>query len=197
MKPILFLDFDGTLCFDRYWRSLPAEQYEQVQNLIFGNDRSMLKDWMIGKFTAEEINAHIASSTGIEYEYLWKIFVRDCETMTIAMDLLDTIDKLRATYVVILITTNMDSFTRFTVPALKLDRHFDYINNSALDRTQKYENGGELFAKIAERLGTVLQKCILIDDNAKNCELFEARGGTAYQIVPERGVIYYLEKLKK
>lgn len=195
MKPILFLDFDGTICHDKYWRSLPPAQYAQVQELIFGNDRSRLTDWMIGKYTAEEINQYVADCIGIPYDEFWKIFVRDCTTMQVSEDTLKKISSLRDTYTTILITGNMDSFTRFTVPALKLDTYFDHINNSFFEGKHKSDEQGAVFTSYADALRTPIQNCILIDDSLKNCETFTRLGGIAYQITPEKNIDQYLNLL--
>ena len=195
MKPILFLDFDGTICFDKYWRSLPADQYEKVQELIFGKNRLMLKDWMVGKYSAEEINKYLSQALDIEYKSLWELFVKDCETMHVSENVLEKIDSLRTKYITILITGNMDSFTRFTVPALKLDTYFDYINNSSFDGKHEFENGGEIFQLLADGLGSTIQSSFLIDDSVKNCESFNDLGGTTYLIEPNRDVNYCLDLL--
>jgi hypothetical protein len=55
-KPIIFCDFDGVLCHDKYWRSLPEDQYEKVQELLFRDGTTLVNDWMRGEFTAEGIN---------------------------------------------------------------------------------------------------------------------------------------------
>jgi|TARA_Y100000310_G_scaffold342803_1_gene447513 hypothetical protein len=60
MKPILFCDFDGTICHDRYWRSLSPESHEALQELLFRGDKARISDWMRGKYTAEEINQFAA-----------------------------------------------------------------------------------------------------------------------------------------
>ncbi|MEK7065997.1 MAG: hypothetical protein AAB965_00305 [Patescibacteria group bacterium] len=54
-KPILFCDFDGVLCYDRFWRSLPSHEYEKMQDALFRRDKEMVNDWMRGEYCAEEI----------------------------------------------------------------------------------------------------------------------------------------------
>ena len=195
-KPILFVDFDGTLCFDRYWRSLPPDQFKTAQELVFGDDKALVDGWMRGKNTAEEVNRLIAEKINMPFEELWGLFVRDCETMHISEKVLERLDALRDRYIVILITGNMDSFTRFTIPALKLDRYFDHINNSFFDGRFKTDRKGEIFTEYAEGIGVSLNDCVLIDDSAKTCEAFNALGGTAYLITPEQDIMHYLEILK-
>ncbi len=80
-KPILFCDFDGVLCHDRYWRSLPPREHEKVQDLLFREDTTLVNNWMRGKHTAEEINQIISEKIGIPFEKLWTVFVEDCKTM--------------------------------------------------------------------------------------------------------------------
>ena len=43
-KPILFIDFDGTICYDKYWRSLPERYNNKIQKLLFQKDQSLIND---------------------------------------------------------------------------------------------------------------------------------------------------------
>lgn len=195
MKPILFVDFDGTLCFDKYWRSLPHEQYEKIQSLIFGADGKHLNDWMLGKYSAEEINQYIADEVGIPFSTLWSVFVDDCKTMKVSMKTLEKISSLRERYTTVLITGNMDSFTRFTVPSLQLDTHFDNIYNSFSEGKHKTDEGGAIFLAYADSLQVPIQKCILLDNSQKICAAFSQLGGTACLITAEQDTDFYLSQL--
>lgn len=196
MKPVLFIDFDGTLCHQRYWRSLPAREHEMVQELLFRSDRALVDDWMRGRYSAEEINAIVAAHIGMDAGELWKLFVQDCETMTIDPQTLARIDALRASYRVILMTTNMDSFTRFTVPALHLETYFDAISNSYYEGKKKTDDGGSVFVAYADRSGVPIGRCILIDDQERVCAVFRSLGGTAYRVTRENGIDSYLDLLQ-
>jgi len=83
IKPILFCDFDGVLCHDRYWRSLPFKEHEQVQELLFRNDTTLLNDWLRGKYSAEEVNRLVSEEIAMPFEKLWKVFVKDCKNMRV------------------------------------------------------------------------------------------------------------------
>lgn len=150
---------------------------------------------MRGTYTAEEINKFLAEKTGIPFEELWELFVQDCKTMQVSQEILDKLSTLRNKYTVILVTGNMDSFTRFTVPVLGLEKYFDHINNSFFERKFKDDNGGEVFTKYAEALNISLKNSILLDDSAKACKTFENLGGTAYLITPELSVNHFLERI--
>jgi FMN phosphatase YigB (HAD superfamily) len=195
MKAILFIDFDGTICHDRFWRSLPVEQYTKIQEYLFGGDLAYANEWMRGERTSEEVNELLAEQTGIPYEKLWNIFVKDCETMRVSPSILERIQSLRDTYIVILITGNTDSFTRFTVPALKLQTYFDLISNSYDEKISKTDNNGEVFKKYATKYRIPIESCFIIDDSQGVCATFELLGGTALLISEGKDVTYYLDKL--
>ncbi len=193
-KPILFCDFDGTLCHNRYWSSLPSQQYEKVQKLLFRGDKTRTSDWMRGKYSAEEINGWLAEQIDIPYEILWGLFVQDCQNMKVAQTTLEKLSSLRDRFTVILITGNMDSFSRFTVPALRLEKYFDYISNSYYEGRHKTDNGGLIFKEYSERVGTPLSECVVLDDSQRVCDTFESLGGIAYRITAEKDVNYYLSQ---
>jgi len=196
-KPILFIDFDGTLCHDRFWRSLPEEQYRNVQEFLFSENKIYAEEWMKGKRTAEEVNKLIAEKLGISFEEIWNVFVRDAQTMRVSKEVLEPIERLRDTHTTILITVNMDSFSRFTVPALKLDRYFDAISNSYYEGKFKSDNGGQVFRDYVEKYSAPIESSILIDDSTGACETFRALGGIAYQVTPEEDLSYHLAQLNR
>lgn len=194
-KPILFCDFDGTLCYDRYWRSLPLDKLDKLQELFFGTDRTLINDWMRGKYSAEEINQIVSGKIEIPYKKLWEIFVDDCKTMEVSREALEKLHQLRNNYKVILITGNMDSFSRFTSPALMLDDYFDYISNSYDEGMHKTDNQGELFLKYINKYGVAIEECILLDNSMKVQKVFDNLGGKTYLVTDEQDILYHLDNL--
>ena len=194
-KPILFIDFDGTICHDRYWHSLSSNQNQQLQELLFQNNKEMVNDWMRGKYTAEEVNQFVAHNLKISYKTLWKNFVKDCETVRVSQEVLNKIKSLSGKYNTILITGNMDSFTRFTVPALNLNKYFDLISNSYYEEKHKTDEGGKLFIKYIDRFNANVRECIIIDDSKKVCSVFNNLGGTTCLIDLEKDIEFYLSNL--
>ena len=194
-KPILFIDFDGTICFDKYWRDLPKNEYKLIQNFLFIENKHIVESWMIGKYSSEEVNKIISDSLKLSYKMIWDTFVEDCKTMSVDMDILESILKLRETYQTVLITGNMDCFSRFTVPALNLNLYFEHIINSADTGSLKDENEGSIFINYAKKLGTDISKCILIDDSEKICNLFNMLGGTPFNVNTEKNIKSYLREL--
>lgn len=185
----LFIDFDGTICHDKFWRSLTKKDYAKVQNLLFSGGNQIASDWMRGAYSSEEINQLVAKETGVEYDYLWNVFVRDCQTMQVEPEVLKSISNLRGRFHVVLITGNMDCFSRFTVPSLRLNKYFDAIVNSFDEKCLKSENDGHSFRK---HVRGEISDAVLIEDSENNCKTFENIGGTAYRINSPSDTLKYL-----
>lgn len=192
MKRILFIDFDGTLCFDRFWRSAEPEVREKIQT-YFKSNTELISDWMRGKYTSEEINARIADELSLQYETLWNIFVSDCNTMRIDPRVLQRIREIRSEYTTVLITDNMDCFSRFTVPSLKLESSFDAIVDSYTEKRLKNDDAGKLFIDTLEKYRTTPSESILLDNSRDTCQIFENLGGIAILITPEQSLSFWLE----
>jgi FMN phosphatase YigB (HAD superfamily) len=195
-KPILFCDFDGVLCDDRYWRSLSVSEFEKIQKLLFQNDTSLVHDWMRGKYTSEEINQIVSHEIGIPYEKLWEVFVTDCLTMQVPKNYLQNLNALRSSYTVLLITGNMDSFNRFTVPELQLDIYFDEIVNSFYEGMNKTDDKGALFLKYADKYDVAISDCVVFDDSPNVCNVFLELGGVSCVVTKDKDLGYYLDRLE-
>lgn len=190
----LFIDFDGTLCHDRFWQSLPAEDLYKVQTKLFQENFLMVIDWMLGKYSSEEVNRFIATETSLSYNKLWSAFLHDCSNMHIESGVLDLVSDLRSEYYTVLITDNMDSFDRFTVPALNLTKYFDTIVNSYNEGAIKRDHHGLLFTKYIN--GDISQS-ILLENNLDNCELFRKLGGISLYVSAQKNLKEHLIDISK
>ena len=195
-KPILFIDFDGTICHSKFWRSLAPEEYEKVQCLLFRGDVAFVDDWMRGKYSSEEANKLVAEAIGLPYEQVWETFVNDCKTMMVDIETLDRISSLRNKYRVVLVTGNMDCFSRFTKPALNLENYFDEIINSYEVGKLKTDNEGEFFKEYASQYDTPLEECYVIDDSEKVCKIFSNLGGKVFRVTSENDIMKHLKQLR-
>lgn len=186
-KSKLFIDFDGTLCQDKFWRSADLDVRNKIQEYLFQKNKDIVQRWMLGEYTSENIHAILADVLGMPFLELWKIFIDDCQKMEVSESTLKKIGTLREKYKVVLLTDNMDSFSRFTVPALSLDSHFDEIINSYDEKKSKKE----LLPKLIENA----DRNFLIDDSKTACDLFEDLGGTAFLITPSQDINFHLDLL--
>lgn len=189
----LFVDFDGTICHDRFWRSLSISENKQIQDFLFSGNNSIVTDWMRGVYTSEQINELVSKETGLDYEYLWATFIHDCKTMSVQLEILNPINQLRSKYHVVLITGNMDCFSRFTVPALQLGEYFDVIVNSFDEKQLKTDDNGSSFIKYVK--GSI-QDAILIEDSEKSCEIFKGLGGNAYRVINRDDTLKHIQNLR-
>ncbi len=195
MKPLLLIDYDGTVCFDRFWRSIEPDVFAQIQYHLFGTDRHLLQDWMRGKLSSEEINQFLAERINVEYSKLWQVFVEDCQSMYINKATLTKINKLRKKFRTILLTDNMDCFSRFTVPALKLADYFDEILNSADHGSMKDDNDGQLFVAVINERGANIGASWLIDNSWGACNHFQRLGGNIGFVDGEHPINFWLNQL--
>lgn len=195
MKPILFVDFDGTICHDKLWHNLEKEAYEKVQALLFSEDKSIVHKWMRGNCTSEEVNRIVAEEVKFPYELLWEIFVESCRSLKVSKNNLEQIKEVSAKYKTILLTDNMDCFTRFSVPALRLNEYFDLVVNSADTGLFKDDNDGEIFLRLTREHGVKIEECVLVDNSKKSCTRFAGLDGRACFVTPENTIEYWIKRI--
>jgi FMN phosphatase YigB (HAD superfamily) len=197
-KKIIFIDWDGTLCWSRFWESLLKSdlKFAAVVNDFFVSDKKIVIDWMRGKFKSEEINKIISEKTGLPLDMIWQTFVSDCKRMEVDPEIVILIKELRKKYSVILITGNMDCFTRFTVPALRLNEMFDYIVNSADVGYFKTDYNGKIFIDCLKQFNIDdISSAYLLEDSLKTCAMFNQLGGTAIKINDKKDTVNCLKNL--
>ena len=86
----------------------------------------------------------------------------------------------------------MDSFSRFTSPALQLEKYFHKIVNSSDEKKLKTDNKGESFL---EHCQGSIDEAILIEDSSKSIAVFKTLGGTAYQTESPKETLEILNKI--
>jgi FMN phosphatase YigB (HAD superfamily) len=200
---ILFIDFNGVISYNNFWKELeneahPLHSYHQpIENFLFKEKPEIIKDWMLGKYTSEEIHEILNNAVGVPYTELFEIFERGCRNIDISTSVLEKVQELRKDYYCILATGNMDSFDRFTLPSNPiLKESFDEIDNSYNLGIFKTTNSGQYFLDKVKKLGVQISNCVVIDDSASVCKVFKNLGGTALQCYGVEKVIGSLESLK-
>lgn len=203
-KSVLFVDFNGVVSYNPFWHSLRNKEHplhvymEQIENYLFKDAIEIVMDWMIGKHTSEEIHRLLEREIGVPYDTLFPLFCDECSHIDISHRILEHIQELRQWYHCVLITDNMDSFDRFTLPNNPmLYTVFNEIHNSYTMKRFKKSDEGAYFKEVVERQGAIFQNSILIDDSKNNCALFESLGGCACISKTEDQAISILTKLKE
>jgi FMN phosphatase YigB (HAD superfamily) len=180
---IIFIDWDGTLSRGRFWadvqRTEPAT-YELIQQTLFQTNHELVIDWMLGRVGSEHICSHLAEKIGVKYEKLWRSLIASCEQLPLSDGLKELLMRRSRDNRLVLVTDNMDCFSRFTAPALHLDKYFDSIINSSDVGRMKNDAGGQTFVELAKKAGVALGSCQVIDDSAKTCATVSGLGGCAH-----------------
>src|SRR5579883_1405709 len=125
----VFIDWYKTLSHDKFWAGWAAPGHAQnatfqaLQVAFFADSASLVVPWMRGELIAEEAVARVALQVGVDERFLLAELEESCRAMRFVSPLApDLIGALRgAGFRVVLATDNMDTFTRWTVPALRLD----------------------------------------------------------------------------
>lgn len=171
---IVFIDWSGTLSKSKFWGHLESTDntfFKQLEDSLFKNNVELLKPWMIGKMTSEDILKKITKETNSEYETVFNEFVRGCKQMEFVDPKIPTlIRNLKKTGTKVYIASNnMDSFDRWTIPAMKLNKLFDGIINSFSMKALKHDfdiNGSSLFFnEVFNKESVKPEETILIDDS--------------------------------
>ncbi|MDP1760261.1 MAG: hypothetical protein Q8L01_02310 [Candidatus Woesebacteria bacterium] len=205
-KNILFIDFNGVISFNLFWVTIKNPKhalykyFSKIENFIFRDNKDVAIRWMSGKLTTEEVHDMLSKALRIrskDAQTIQKLFIEDCKNIDISDKILSKLSKLKKLYRVVLVTDNMDTFHRFTVPNNpQLMTVFDEIHDSYNRGKFKKTNDGELFLEICEKYGIPVKSCILIDDSKNNCAYFSALGGRAYTPKSEMEVLNILKEIE-
>lgn len=175
MKPlvfrpkIIFIDWFGTLSTSKFWGHL--ENASDIENNLFKINRHLLKPWMRGEIDSEGVISRIAKETDLKFETIFNEFVVSCKLMQFIDPRIPILIKLlkKKEIKVYIATDNMDSFDRWTIPAMKLNSLFDGIINSFTIKALKHDFGNDgkslFFDSTLKREGVVPAETILIDDS--------------------------------
>jgi len=204
---ILFVDFNGVISYDPFWASLRNPQhrlhqyFELIEQLFFKGENKIqgfIDEWMLGRYTSEDVHRILADRIGAPYEELLAVFFEDAKKLDISKRILEGVSALKKDWYCILRTDNMDTFHRFTLPASPhLSEVFDEVHNSYLLGLLKKTNNGIYFVDTVAGFGVNFGQCVLIDDSNSTCKLFQSLGGIAYCTQNEDEVLAALKKLKR
>lgn len=206
-QAIIFIDFHGVMSHGPHWHSLANRQhplhtiYKDIEFHVFKNNPSLLDNWLLGNITSEEIHEYLKRMLGndLDHQLLWETFVNDCEQIDISENILNQLKEMREHYRIILITDNMDSFNRFTIPKRAQELAvFDDIVNSSSEKRTKIASNCASFLKYINKYGANQSQCLLIDDSVNNCAAFEKNiASKSYCLNNEQDILATLNYLHR
>ncbi|MBI2357001.1 haloacid dehalogenase-like hydrolase [Candidatus Dojkabacteria bacterium] len=204
---VVFFDWNGTLSNSFFWEHMRQSEKEEIRklyeiwdNALFKRPKAYIQDWMRGLFTTEDVLKEIAKETKTEYKLLLREFVKGCKSMTFVSDELpDIIKGLRSRgYYVVVATNNMDCFTRWTLPFMKLEDQFDEILNSFYLKGLKNDvkNGKSVFfADFFSKYDVPPTNCIFLDDSVDKDDYITRLGIKYIQIESSDDFLMILKSL--
>jgi len=194
-KNILFIDFNGVISYKNFWDSFEKEDkatYEDINKLLFKENISIVKDWMLWKYTSENVCKYISDKLNLNYWYIYDTLVDDCKKIDLSQKIFDLLKKIKDYYVVILVTDNMDCFSRFTVPYNnKYFNIFDWIFNSS----EHWFYKGDIYQSYIKQYNSQIDLSYLIDDSERNCGKFEKLWWNVFNLKWEDMVVKWLKKI--
>lgn len=176
-KKVVFIDWNKTLSYSLFWEHLQDKNHPNHQHLpaiekwLFVDNRDVINPWMRGEFSAEDIASKMSQDTGIDSDTILGELRRSCEEMRYSIDdLEDIVSQLQTNGTkVVIATDNMDTFSRFTVPAMRLDAVFDEILSSYdtgyLKDDDHPEDSIPFFDEYLAKHGWNYADAILLDDS--------------------------------
>lgn len=205
---IVFIDWNGTLSKSKFWGHLEkstnaedAKLFNRLEESLFKTNILLLKPWMRAELTSEDVNKKLADKTGLDFDKVHNEFIKGCELMELASPhVSELINKIRRSGTKVYIATdNMDSFNRWTIPAMKLEAMFDGIVNSFAVKALKRDfddSGKSLFFEDTLKVECVEpHETVLIDDSEDKGNLLSNYGIKYIRISDEYTLEMALQKL--
>lgn len=190
----VIFDFDGTLCFERYFEPLGPDALDVIGALIFGDSSPRWADpWMKGDLTSQDIASYLSEHLSHSREDILSALRHGCSNMTFNPGVHSfALEQRKAGRKTALVTANMDVFSEVVAPAHELQSVFDLVLNTSDHRTL---DKSILWRKALCAFGPEFSfaTSVLIDDSPRMISLFRSLGGHAYQYERDSAFHVWLE----
>lgn len=184
---VIFIDWYKTLSTSDFWEQManPSHQlnrvHESIKDCLFVKNKEIITHWMRGEYTSEDICDILSQEVGAPFITLFNELKASCENMQFTSPgIPGLVTQLRKKGIkVVVATDNMDTFNRFTVPALHLNELFDDIllswNLNCL-KGDYYKGKLPFFDGYMKTHGFVYQDALLLDDTEDKEGNYEVLG---------------------
>lgn len=205
-KPkVLFIDWHKTLSYSFFWSQLsekdhPYNNYHHIINQwLFEKNIHLIENWMKGLFNTEQICQKISTENNLNEQIIYNALKESSEKMKLCSPrIVDIIKNIRQQGIsVIIATDNMDTFRKFTIKSLGLDKIFDDFLISNELGVLKYEvenNAIPFFDNFLKANNLRYEDVILLDDSEEKSGIYEKLGFKIYLVKNTEELINYLEK---
>jgi len=202
----IFFDWNKTLSNSLFWSQLESPSHERhdwhknIVSLVFIENKKLIDDWMRAKFDEKYIAELIYKRFGYSKEVVLADLAESCEDMQlVSSEILGLINNLKKKGTnCVIATDNMDTFLKYTIPALKLDSHFDDFLVSFEKRMLKFdvgENSIPFFDDYLKSHELSYGDVLLIDDCVDKSGVYAKLGLDILQIADSEDFIGKLRTL--
>lgn len=201
----IFFDWNKTLSNSLFWSQLADSKHvrhawhENIVNFVFVKNRHLIDDWMRAKLDERHMAKLLSEEFGYPEDLILKDLAESCKNMQlVSTEALDLVGKLRKKgSKCVIATDNMDTFLKYTRPAMRLDDYFDDFLVSFENKILKFDVGDNsipFFDDYLEKSGLTYEDVLLIDDCVDKSGIYDRLGFKILQIFNPDD---FLEKLRK
>ena len=202
----IFFDWNKTLSNSLFWNQLADpghirhDWHENIVNFVFVENKHLINDWMRAKFNEE----YIADLIFERYGYLQDVVIGDlaesCKNMQLVSDeIFGLINKIREKGIKCVIATdNMDTFIKYTKPAMKLECFFDDFLVSFDEKVLKFDVDNDsipFFTDYLERNQLSYRDVLLVDDCIDKSGTYSRLGFDILQVLSPDDFLVKLRKM--
>jgi hypothetical protein len=187
-------DFGDTIADERWMQLAPTSwpAWSETYRSIVA-DPGFAAAWNTGAATVDDVATRICARAPLTEREVLGHIEAICSRITFFASVVSAITAARGQIPQICATVNPDVFTRWVVPAHRLDELFDVIVTSWQEHTlSKVDLAHAGLAHLSAPI--VLAETLLIDNRSENVEEYRASGGHAYQFISEA---HFTEDLRR
>ncbi len=202
---IIFIDWHSTLSRSLFWDQLKTithryhSYHDQILQTIFHVDPNLITDWMLGKHTTEDVCKFISLHVKLPSKIIQNELIMSCQMMHfVDKQIPKLVAKIRRKGIrVVIATDNMDTFRRFTLPALHLDKCFDDFLISSELGVFKYtfvDDKIPFFDPYLQEHNVTYADVVLLDDSLDKTGTYKRKGFHVRQVKDKDNLIEYLNE---
>lgn len=201
----LFIDWNKTLSNSLFWSQLKDKNHlynnyhKTIIKWLFEKNVDLFDPWMRGSITSEQICKKIARENNLDWEVVYGTLRESCENMSLnSPEIINLVEKIRQKGIkVIIATDNMDTFRKFTISGLGLDKVFDDFLISCELKVLKYETKEKeipFFDPFLKANNWRYNEVILIDDSKDRSGVYNKLGFEIILVKKQFDLLDYLRK---
>lgn len=190
---IIFVDFNGVISYKNFWYTLEKNDktaYDNINQTLFVSNFELVKSWMLGKNTSQEICEYLSLKLSLDCDYIYNSLVESCKKIDLSINIKNALQRLKELYKIILVTDNMDCFSDFIV---KYNSDYFQIFDDIFNSSESGYFKNEVYFKFIEKYNAKINLSYLVDDSIKNCEIFNNLWWKAFNVKWETEVLQVLK----